>query len=364
MFYLAIDQHSKQLTVNLRNEEGDVVQRRQVSTEWPKVRKYFAELREKSAAGGGFVAILEVCGFNDWLLKLLTEYDCRETVLVQPEKRRDQKTDHRDANALGELLWTNRRRLLAGKRVQNVRRVQPPSEEEAQNRQLTQLRKRTTDARTRTLNRIQHILHKHNLRRQCPTKGIQTKRARGWLAELELPKIDRLEMDHLLAAWDLLNEQLAAQDEEIKRRQAEHRAARVIASIPGASAYSSLALACRISDGIDRFDRGQSLANFWGLAPGSANTGDRQRLGSITKVGSSLARCILGHLVLHVLRKDAWMRRWYQRIKARRGSSIARVAVMRRLATTIWRMVKYEEPYCPGGPERVRAQRAATAAFS
>ena len=37
MLYLAIDQHSKQLTVNLRNEAGEVLLRRQVSTrrdEW------------------------------------------------------------------------------------------------------------------------------------------------------------------------------------------------------------------------------------------------------------------------------------------------------------------------------------------
>ena len=34
MLYLAIDQHRKQLTVNLRNEEGDALLKRQVSTEW------------------------------------------------------------------------------------------------------------------------------------------------------------------------------------------------------------------------------------------------------------------------------------------------------------------------------------------
>lgn len=33
MLYLAIDQHRKQLTVNVRNEKGDVIIRRQVSTE-------------------------------------------------------------------------------------------------------------------------------------------------------------------------------------------------------------------------------------------------------------------------------------------------------------------------------------------
>ena len=58
-----------------------------------------------------------------------------------------------------------------------------------------------------------------------------------------------------------------------------------------------------------------------------------------------MARFILGQLVLHVLRRDRWMKAWYGRIKKRRGSKIARVAVMRRLATIIWQMVKHNEPY-------------------
>ena len=46
------------------------------------------------------------------------------------------------------------------------------------------------------------------------------------------------------------------------------------------------------------------------------------------------------------------MKAWYGRIKRRRGSKIARVAVMRRLATIIWHMVKHNEPYVVGGPPR------------
>ncbi len=59
MLYLAIDQHRKQLTVNLRNESGDVLLKRQVSTEWPRVRKFLADIQKQSRAEGGFVAILE-----------------------------------------------------------------------------------------------------------------------------------------------------------------------------------------------------------------------------------------------------------------------------------------------------------------
>ncbi len=48
MLYLGIDQHKRQLTVNLRNEDGSVILKRQVSTQWEKVRTFFADLAEKA----------------------------------------------------------------------------------------------------------------------------------------------------------------------------------------------------------------------------------------------------------------------------------------------------------------------------
>ena len=73
MLYVGIDQHRKQLTVSVRDESGDVLIRRQVSTEWTKVRAFFTDLRDRAAGDGGYAAIVEVCGFNHWLLKLLPE---------------------------------------------------------------------------------------------------------------------------------------------------------------------------------------------------------------------------------------------------------------------------------------------------
>src|SRR3990172_8491528 len=112
MLYLGIDQHRNHLTVNLRDEDGSTVFKRQVSTRWSQVRDFFVELRERTRAAGGWVAIVEVCGFNDWLLELLQEYHCREGVLIQPSGRNRTKTDCRHAGALSELLWINRHRLL------------------------------------------------------------------------------------------------------------------------------------------------------------------------------------------------------------------------------------------------------------
>ena len=56
MFYLGIDQHSKQLTVNLRGEDGEVLLRRQVSTEWERVEAFLREVDDQGQAQGGWLA--------------------------------------------------------------------------------------------------------------------------------------------------------------------------------------------------------------------------------------------------------------------------------------------------------------------
>lgn len=357
MLYVGVDQHRKQLTVSVRNEAGDVILRRQVSTEWERVRLFWREIAERSQPDGGYVVILEVCGFNDWLLKLLDESGCREIVLVQSRERAKTKTDRRDAHRLGELLWVNRQRLLRGQRVEGMKRVRPPSASQAADRQLTALRQRIVAQRTQTINRVQHLLLKHNLGQECPTKGLQTAKARHWLKRLVVPAMDRLELDQLLEHWELLERQRVTVDSRIREHQQRDPQACVLATVPGASAYSSLALSARLGDA-SRFTTPGSLPNFWGLVPRCRNSGEvTDRLGSITKEGSAVARFILGQLVLHVLKRDAWMRGWYRKIKARRGSKIARVAVMRRLTVVIWNMVRYQQPYCCGGSEAVRRQR-------
>jgi transposase len=362
MLYLAIDQHSKQLTVTDRDEAGDATVRRQVSTKWESVRAFFDEYARQAQKEGGFVAIVEVCGFNDWLLKMLAEYGCKEIILVQPEKRSKKKTDRRDVNALAELLWTNRLRLLAGKPVQGLRRIHLPTAADGEARQLTEIRKRAGQQQTRTVNRIKHLLRKHNLEQEYPTKHFDTIKGRKWLEQRELPAMDRLEMDLLLARWKLEEEQIEKLDDEIKKLQQQAPQAAVLATIPGCGAYSSLTLSARVGD-IERFPRPASLANYWGLTPSCRNSGEtKDRLGSITKQGSKTARFILGQMVMHVLRRDASMKVWYGRIKKRRGAKISRVAVMRRLATIIWHMLKHEEPYVIGGPPRKKLPRRKTAA--
>ncbi len=364
MLYLGIDLHRKQLTVSVRNEKGDVILRRQVSTRWERVREFLEWIKAEAKREGGFVAIIETCGFEDWLIGLLKEHGCRKVVLIQPEKRSKKKTDQRDAHAMSELLWVNRWRLLACQKIQGVRSVSLTSAAEQEDRRITAARQRAGRQRTRTMNQIKYILRRHNLEWECPTKTFETKKVRKWLREVALSAVERLEMNHLLVQWDLWDQQIEELEKVIGKRFQNNATAQLLATAPGVSAYSGLALAARIGP-IENFPRPRSLANYWGLTPGCRNSGEvTDRLGSITKQGSPIARFILGQSILHVLRKDAWMRTWYSRIKRRRGSKIARVAVMRRLATIFWHMVKHQEAYVPGGPPRLKCRRKEAAQAS
>lgn len=49
MLHLGIVLHRKQMTVSLRNERGDVVVRRQVSTRWKKVDEFLEQVHQEGA---------------------------------------------------------------------------------------------------------------------------------------------------------------------------------------------------------------------------------------------------------------------------------------------------------------------------
>lgn len=285
-----------------------------------------------------------------WLQRLADPYaqglPLPQGDLIQPYERKQRKTDRRDAAALSELLWVNRDRLVQGKPVRGLRQVDIASSVDQENRRLTTLRKDAGRARTKLVNMVRHLLlRRHNLEWEMPTKKFPTKRAIAWLRSLKLPAIDRLELDDLLEDIDRIQRRIERLEEAIAQRSSSSPEARLLTSIPGVSHFGATALACRIGR-VERFPRARSLANYWGLTPGCRNSGEKsQRLGSITKAGSGMARWLLVQVAYQTLRKDQQLREWFKRIRRRRSSSIACVAVMRKLATIIWHMLSKGKTY-------------------
>jgi transposase len=346
MLFVGIDQHKRHLTVSVRDQQGEIVWRRQVRTTWEEVDRFLESLQKRAAEHEGYVAVMEVCGFNGWLIRRLTQWGCRRICVIKAPDRVRQKTDRRDAGKLSELLWINRDRIAAGQSLVHVKEVYQPTEQEQSDRQLTHLRYRLGRALTRTKNSIKGILRRHNLEQECPTKGSFTKAALGWLRTVALPDLDRLKLDMRLDEYDLFTRQVRYVEDQIHRRAEQDETVRRLRTMPKMGEYTALALAGHIGS-MARFPNARSLSNYFGITPGCRNSGESDRPGSITKAGHPLIRFLLGQLVRHALRGDPGLRRWYRRVKHRRGSKVARVAVMRRLCASIWQMLYQKEDYLP-----------------
>ena len=345
MFYLGIDQHAKQLTVNLRDVDGNAILKRQVSTRPEKVLEFFEQLTARCAKEDCcFWAIVEVCGFNDWLIEMLKNFRCDRIVLVQPEDSSRRKTDRRDAAKLSEMLWMFRNRIESGQPIDNLKIVGIPTAIQQQQRRLTNLRRDTKAAHTKSINRIKHVLRRHNLQHHMPTKTFPTKAAIAWLGTIELPTADMLELKLATEDLELHAKRVAQLDAAIAQLSIDDQDAQLIMKTSGFGLFSSVAISSRIA-GIERFKRPRSLANYFGLTPGSRSSGEKERLGRITKAGSGMARWVLGQASKHILRNDPAMRAWFKKIKRKKGGGVARVAVMRRMATILWHMLTKRKTY-------------------
>ncbi|WP_437231243.1 hypothetical protein SH661x_002485 [Planctomicrobium sp. SH661] len=59
-----------------------------------KILELIAQLTRRCAElDEQLIAVVEVCGLNDWLIRMLRDCRCHRVILIQPEERKRCKTD-------------------------------------------------------------------------------------------------------------------------------------------------------------------------------------------------------------------------------------------------------------------------------
>jgi transposase len=106
---------------------------------------------------------------------------------------------------------------------------------------------------------------------------------------------------------------------------------------PGVGALTALAYVLIIGRA-DRFRCGKQIASYLGLVPKEESSGNRRRLGHITKQGSSILRFLLVEAAQVTVRSIPEWRNKYFHLAMRRGRKIAKVAMARRLAVRLYWM--------------------------
>jgi transposase len=303
-------------------DTGELQERRLEHRE--EAEKFYRDLK---ARGTRVRVGMEASGHARWFERLLSELQFElwigDAAEIRTKRVRKQKTDRQDAQLILRLLMEDR-----------FPRIWVPSWENRDLRQLLWHRHRMVQARTRIMNQLQAVALNEGLR--CK-KRLWRDAGREQLESFPLaPWASRRRRD-LLELLDRLTPTSAELTQAIEQAVEQCPEAWRLRTHPGVGSLTALAFVLIIGRA-ERFQCGKQIASYLGLVPLEESSGQRRRLGHITKQGNSLLRFLLVEAAQVTVRSDPEWRRKYFHLAMRRGRKIAKVAMARRLAVRMYWM--------------------------
>lgn len=322
MRFIGVDLHTNSLTACYLSEDGSEEMR---TFDLKELEKFQATLSSNDEVA------VEATGntrhFREAIKGLVSK-----VVVVNPSqfeviRKSVKKTDRHDARTLA---------LFLSKEMLPESRLKEPAH--AQLNSVAHTRDKLVKLRTTLINKI-HAMH--------VASGIKSKKSsfssrRGLQSALNRPWDDltRAELGIIVNQISSLNEgikQLNQQLTEYGRRLAGHRN---LTSIKGIGDKSAAVLLSVIGDVTD-FAGEDKLASYFGLVPRVSNSNETINHGHITKRGSKLGRTTLVQCTLVAVRYSSYLKRFYVRIKEKKGAGKAIIATARKFLGIIYRTLKY-----------------------
>ena len=287
-----------------------------------------------SLAGQEVRVGMEACGQYPWFERLLQELGIElwfgDAARVRASVVRKQKTDRRDAEQLLQLLMENR-----------FPKIWVPSLEVRDVRQLLVHRHKQVQARTRTKNQLQAMALSCGMQKKWK---LWTKAGRMELEQLALLPYAAERRKRLLEALDGLEAEVGELDRRVAEEAGRRPEAVRLMTHPGVGPVTALAMVLTLGPA-ERFASGKQVGSYFGLIPSEDSSGGKQRLGKISKQGSSFLRFLLVEAGQTAARLDPQLKRFYRRLAVRKNRSLAKVAVARKLATRLYLMLRENWTY-------------------
>jgi len=339
---IGLDLHKRESQLCTLADAGTVTERRIVTSR----ERFTMALGNRPAA----TVLLEASTESEWVARHLESLG--HTVIVADpnyapmyaSRTRKVKTDRRDARALADACQTGAYR--PAHRLCDARRHV---------RAELAVREALVRTRTRYIALAKALVRRDGFR----VPGSESHLVVARIAALSLPSTLSAELAPLVALLGPLNEQIAAADRRITDLEREDPMVRRLATAPGVGPLTASAVVATVDD-ITRFASAHQLEAYLGLVPGEKSSGEKRRIGRITKAGNSRARWLLVEAAWRITRskspETAALRAWAGKVATRRGKRVAVVALARRLAGILFAMWRDGVSY---RAEKIRTPRPA-----
>jgi len=323
MLIIGCDYHPSFQQIALVDIETGEVQERRL-----KHREEAEQFYRTWAKAGNKVRVgMEASGHAGWFERLSAELNFElwmgDAAKIAAKRVRKQKTDRLDAQHILKLMLKD-----------DFPKIWVPSWENRDVRQLLWHRHRMVQTRTRIMNQLQAAALNEGLRYK---KTLWREAGRQQLESLSLAPWASRRRHDLLEVLDRINPTIAELTRAIEQQAEKCPEAQRLMTHPGVGALTALAFVLILGE-TERFGCGKQIASYLGLVPEEDSSGERRRLGHISKQGNSLLRFLLVEAAQVTVRSDQRWRNRFFHLAQRRGRKIAKVAMARRLAIRLYWM--------------------------
>jgi len=335
--YVGLDVSMKNTSICIVNEQGKIVHESEVKTD-PHA---LADAIEKTGLK------IELVGFESGSLGHYLTQGFKERALpaVCMDARkmsailsvRVNKTDKNDARGIADAL-----------RAGMFTRVHEKPQDAIDRGAVLSMRRCLVNQRTDIKNHVRGILKTYGIRLGAvgPTKFNEavTRRIQ------ELNHLVQQTMKDTLEIFDMLTQKIMRLDQELLKIANEDKDARLLMTAQGIGPITALTYKAEIFDP-SRFPNSRTVGAYLGMTPTQYSSGETQKQGRISKCGSMELRSLLteaGVVILTRSQKWSKLKAWGLKLMRKKGLKKASLAVGRKLAVIMHRMLLEQKEFVWG----------------
>jgi len=203
-------------------------------------------------------------------------------------------------------------------------------------------RGRLVKTSTMIRNRLQSLLHKHNL--MLSEAGLLDQA--WWEAQKNISTLEKLQIRQELVLLQEVEKLKAAVDEELQRQSTGAiwgKSAWQLMQLPGVGFIVAMTILAAIGD-VSRFENAKQLVGYAGLGAGVHESGKTHKEKRITKKGRRELRWAMVEAAWRAVRMSPfWKAEYEKHLKRMRKPHQAIVVIGRKLLVAIWHVLSKEE---------------------
>lgn len=346
--YIGLDVSLKTTSICIMNQNGNIMQQMVVATNpatiFEAIKKQNLPI-EKAA--------LECGGTSHWLTKELKTLGL-PVICIDARKMsaaisiRTNKTDKNDAQEIANAVRTG-----------YYKEVYQKQDHIVEKQTLLTVRRNLINQRTKITNCIRGLL-KVQGKLNCGSSDNYEKFVNNVQDALkDLNEDIKLGINALLNTYKAVFLEVRRIDQRIDEITKTDEEIQLLKTIPGVGAVTALKFKLEI-DNPERFKKSKSVGAYVGMTPKQYSSGETQRQGGISKTGSSELRGLLSQsamCMMYTTKSWSRLKLFGLKIKKKHGHKKAKVALGRKLAVVMHRMLVDKKPFEAGNVEQKEIEK-------